>query len=289
MSLATFANNCCPTEFADGTNGQALVMSGGSPTWTGPSGITIADAGSYFTTDNVEAALQQLGAAITDEGIQDAIGKAVSPTIANTGITYDDASGTFKFDAATLVSAAACATPTKFVGGDNLTYAFADNYPAFAVVRTSATFLVVTNPPDTLGAILDVPGNVTYTATLTNPHPCKNMQLFYWFNLGMDNASGVVNGNSWTAYTYGEVISNAVLTSTHANAGANALTNGGLNWGAFTNSAATFFTSVPTLLPPGQTATMNVKRRYLTQSYVANAANRMGFNTSNFGMFGIAI
>lgn len=288
MSLATFANNCCPTEFADGTNGQALVMSGGSPAWAGPSGITIADAGSYFTTDNVEAALQQLGAAITDEGIQDAIGKAVSPTIANTGITYDDAAGTFKFDATTLVSAAACATPAKFVGGDNLLYSFADNYPAFGVIRVAAPFLVVANPPDTLGAVLDVPGNIIYTATLTNNHPCKNMQLFYFAFNAIDNASGVVNGNNWIAYTYVEAIANAVTTSTHIQQNANALTNGGVNWAGF-GGAHQFFGIVPTLLPPGQTATMNLKRRYLTGTYVANAANRIGFNTSNFGMFGIAI
>lgn len=70
MSLAQYSNAGCPEQFPDGTLGQVIIQGGVGPQWSGPVGIVIADAGNYFSTDNVEAALQQLAAGQTCAAIQ---------------------------------------------------------------------------------------------------------------------------------------------------------------------------------------------------------------------------
>lgn len=352
MSLANYANNCCPTEFANGSDGQLMVMSGGNPVWGKPSDVAITDAGGYFTTDNVEAALQQLASVSgTCEAVQDCIGTAIGPAKSNTGLTYDDANGIIKFDAAELPSqsgsttgvvvttsgqpagttltlsqlvsslcpsirsscftggvgvdldtstgdltfdateltaAAACATPTTFVGGDNLLYNWANNYPGFQYVQGNAPFFVLSNPAASVG-IQQVPGSVTTTVTLTNNHACKDMNLFYWLNAPLDFPTGGVSGNRWVLYSYIEiVVAAAVVASFHARANIDAFTNGGQNWDN-ASGVISYFANTGVVLTPGQTATINFQRRYLTVNYVANAANRIGYEVANFGAFGMAI
>ena len=78
-NLACLDAGGCVEPFYTGLPGQALIQLSSGPAWGGPLNIAIADAGNYFNTDNVEAALQQLGACcaagiggvvITGSGIQ---------------------------------------------------------------------------------------------------------------------------------------------------------------------------------------------------------------------------
>jgi len=75
-TLAEYDSAGCLTPFSNGSDGQVLQIVNGTPTW-----VTLA---------------------ITCEDIQDCIGSGVGPAVANTGISYSDATNSFKFDTAQL-------------------------------------------------------------------------------------------------------------------------------------------------------------------------------------------
>ena len=75
-TVAKYDSSGCLTSFGNGADGQVLQIVNGEPTWT-----TLA---------------------ITCEDIQDCIGQGTGPSVANTGIYYDDATNTFSFRATQL-------------------------------------------------------------------------------------------------------------------------------------------------------------------------------------------
>lgn len=130
-ALALFSESGCFIEFPAGLVGQVVTQGPSGPRWSGPSGITIADVGNYFTTDNVEAALQQLGAALSGvitptptlscEDVQDCVGAAL--VFSSSGLAYIDAGPYIFFDGRNLASAiGGLSENTMFVMANAPTY-----------------------------------------------------------------------------------------------------------------------------------------------------------------------
>lgn len=108
-ALACLDSNDCFSAFGSGTTGQVIVQTATGPAWGNPTEIVLTDAGNYFLTDTVEAALQQLAAqqsaisGLNCEYIQDCLSPAMDTAF---GLGYNDAGNIFFFSGETLPSSA---------------------------------------------------------------------------------------------------------------------------------------------------------------------------------------
>lgn len=94
-TLASYDPSGCGSQINPGNIGEVLLQGISGPEWASAARIPVVDVGNYFAADNIEQALQQIGATLAGAGggvvdcrvIQDCIGTAVNSAW---GLDYDD-------------------------------------------------------------------------------------------------------------------------------------------------------------------------------------------------------
>lgn len=153
-SIAGIDSGGCLAPFANGSVGQVLTMGAAGPAWANPSDDQTAAEVSFTPYSTLAAT-----------SVQGAIQEIVD-------------------ECCTYTEAAACASPTRFLGDDQKTYSFSDLFPPPATTKTDLPLYYQT----TLPAAGTTAGVTSGTMTIANgncrPRLCRiTFQGYFFFNI----------------------------------------------------------------------------------------------------------